>query len=137
MSNQAPTVGRRVYFWPSQAMRHPYAVLDKNQALDAGVVFVHNERLVNLLVSDHLGQSHSVQNVPFLQQEEPKPEGLPFATWMPYQVKAHAAEEANKKSLEQQEIERKLAAERAEAQAKLAQHQAKPPEAKPADPTKK
>lgn len=129
MSNQVPTVGRRVYFWPSAQVRHDFSVLSEAQALDAGVVFVHNERLVNLLVTDHLGRSHSVRDVPFLQEGEEKPSEAHFAAWMPYQVKA-ASEEANKKSAEQQDIERKLAAERAEAQAKLAQHQAKPSESK-------
>jgi hypothetical protein len=79
-----PTVGRRVWFWPNGDV--DYIVWDKAQPCDAGVLYVVNERCVNLLVSDHEGHTGPVLRVPLLQDDDPIPETSAYATWMPYQV---------------------------------------------------
>lgn len=97
-----PTVGRRVWYWPS-AHERVYAsvmvnadlvngltrmgVLDSAQPFDAGIVFVHNHRCVNLSVTDHEGRVHARTSVPLLQDGDSlPPTGAAYAQWMPYQV---------------------------------------------------
>lgn len=104
---QAPTIGRRVYFWPSGQIRHAFAALDASKPLEAGVVFVHNDGLVNLSVTDHLGQTHAAQNVPFVQNGGLKPPGH-YAAWMPYQV---AQQQTASQPVQQANLEKQLAAE--------------------------
>ena len=89
----APTVGRKVWFWPSEQESY-MNVEDDTQPLDATVLFVHKDERINLLVVDHLGHTHPEMNVLLIQEGETKPEGEGFATWMPYQVKQHAKAEA-------------------------------------------
>lgn len=93
-----PTIGRRVWYWPSvDDIEHSYdpvlKQLGKDQAMDAGIVFVHDERRVNLSVKDHWGKSFARLNVLLLQDGEPIPSGGGYAVWMPYQ-KASAASKA-------------------------------------------
>ena len=86
----APTIGRRVWYWPSQEdfLSPQYEVnmgsLNANQAFDAGVIFVHNERTVNLLVTDHLGHSHARGSVELWQGDMDRPSGA-YCEWMPFQ----------------------------------------------------
>lgn len=95
-----PTIGRRVWFWPSdydqgKTSVQPPTVMTScgDQPMDAGIAFVHNERLVNVTVADHLGKPHVRTSVKLLQEgDEPVP-GMSFCTWMPYQPgQAKAAE---------------------------------------------
>lgn len=94
----APTIGRRVWYWPSQEdfLSPQYEVnmgsLNANQAFDAGVIFVHNERTVNLLVTDHLGHSHARGSVELWQGDMDRPSGA-YCEWMPFQ-KGQAAKAA-------------------------------------------
>jgi hypothetical protein len=86
-----PTVGRRVWFWPGNTAGR-YNCIDPRQPFDAGVLYVHNERSVNLLVTDHAGFQFTANEAVLLQDDDPSPEG-PHATWMPYQkgqARAHA-----------------------------------------------
>lgn len=90
-----PTIGRRVWYWPSiDDIDHAYdpvlKQLDKEQAFDAGIVFVHDDRRVNLSVKDHFGKSFARLNVPLIQEGDAIPSGGGYAAWMPYQ-KASAA----------------------------------------------
>lgn len=78
-----PTVGRRVWFWPGNTTGR-YNCIDPRQPFDAGVLFVHNERCVNLLVTDHAGFQFTQNSAQLLQDDDPAPEG-PHAAWMPYQ----------------------------------------------------
>lgn len=78
-----PTVGRRVWYRSNGADNLLYALGD--QPFDAGVVFVHHDRMVNLQVSDHLGNLNSRPQTKLLQDDDPIPEGEPYAEWMPYQ----------------------------------------------------
>jgi len=88
-----PTIGRRVWYWPSAQDRdeteHPPQSRiqqgDKSQPCDAGIVYVHSDRLVNLTVADHNGAMHARTSVTLVQEGDPIPEGG-YAQWMPYQV---------------------------------------------------
>lgn len=81
-----PTIGRRVWFWPNGTTGMTLITGGDQQPCDAGVVFVWNDRLVNLAVSDHVGANYSRTSVPLLQDDDPIPESGAYATWMPYQV---------------------------------------------------
>jgi hypothetical protein len=84
-----PSIGRRVWFHPGGGYFGLQSLSD-HQAFDAGVVFVWHDRCVNLLVTDHVGNTMPVQSVLLLQDDDTAAEGQAHATWMPYQVKAAA-----------------------------------------------
>jgi hypothetical protein len=88
----SPTIGRRVWFWPNGCTAigscSNFVVIDKAQAFDAGVVYVWNDRMVNLDVADHYGKHFPASSVPLLQDDDPVPEFGFYATWMPYQQQA-------------------------------------------------
>lgn len=90
-----PTIGRRVWFWPSQIDRLGGDILNGmnsisgDQAFDAGVVYVHDDRMVNLSITDHLGEIHKRENVQLLQDDDKPEEGYGYAEWMPYQLKTN------------------------------------------------
>ena len=72
-----PTIGRVVWYWPSENMDQPMA---------ATVAYVWGDRMVNLSVADHNGKQFNVTSVPLLQGDETfKPSGF-YCEWMPYQV---------------------------------------------------
>lgn len=79
-----PTIGRRLWFWPQHQAN--IGILDPKQPCDAGVVFVYDERTVNLDVTDHLGRHSAQLSVRLVQPGDPVPDG-PHATWMDYQVR--------------------------------------------------
>jgi len=86
-----PTIGRRVLYWPNptdaQGHPDPISIIDPEQPCDAGIAFVHNDRLLNLTVAGHLGGAHSRPNVVLVQDgDELPPAGAAYATWMPYQL---------------------------------------------------
>lgn len=102
-----PTVGRRVWYWPSDydrglmsAARPETAIQanDATQPCDAGVVYVHSDRMVNLTVADHNGNMHRRASVHLLQEGDVRPDHrtYAFAEWMPYQ-----AAQAKKQETEQ------------------------------------
>lgn len=79
-----PTIGRKVWF-RGNLPGVSSAYIDRNQPLDATIVFVHNDRCVNLRVTDHYGASRGVSSV-ILMQEGEVPNNLEsWAEWMPYQ----------------------------------------------------
>lgn len=89
MSTMKPTIGRRVWYWPNGVTATdttPFSIIDKAQALDAGVVYVWNDRMVNLDVTDHYGTHHRATSVPLLQPGEAPPTSGGYCTWMPYQI---------------------------------------------------
>lgn len=90
----SPTIGRRLWFWPN-AHSSTFACLDIKQPMGAGVIFVTNDRKVNLFVTDHFGGTHFVPDCILLQDDDKKPSPpTAFASWMPYQ-KAAAEKEFN------------------------------------------
>lgn len=89
-----PTIGRRVWYWPSkqdlgQTEHKPSSVMTANQLqpCDAGICYVHGERLVNLTVADHNGVMHKRTSVQLVQEEsDVYPADGGYAVWMPYQI---------------------------------------------------
>lgn len=81
-----PTIGRVVWFTPSENMPAGFRTLDAVQPCSASVAYVWNDRLVNLTVSDHYGMSFNLTSVPLLQDDDARPALGYFAEWMPYQV---------------------------------------------------
>lgn len=88
-----PTVGRKVWYRPSkddQLGPTPMAVTG-NQPLDATIIAVWGDRVVNLLVTDSVGRQFPVLSARLLQGDD-KPhldrDASPaggYAEWMPYQ----------------------------------------------------
>jgi len=88
-----PTIGRRLWYIPSTYDRG--GMLDKpstimqatsDQPCDAGVVYVHGERLVNLIVTDHNGNTHKRTSVTLYQPgDEVTHADGGYAMWMTYQ----------------------------------------------------
>ena len=95
-----PTVGRKVWYRPSVAELagrcYPMKVID-GQPLDATVIAVHDDRLVNLLVIDAEGNGFPRLNVQLVQEDDVYETDGARAEWMPYQTaqaaKAAATEE--------------------------------------------
>ena len=91
-----PTIGRRLWFWPApvsldrSACTPRFTVFDPNQPLDAGVVYCHSNRMVNLLVTDHAGLAQAVTSVRLLQADDTPNPGEAYAQWMPYQAAQNA-----------------------------------------------
>jgi hypothetical protein len=97
----SPTVGRFVNYWPSQIeLDHTdlyFAPGDNKQPFAAQVVYVHSDRMVNLVVADHRGKQFVRTSVPLVQEGDERPElgSQFFCEWMQYQTaqaKKHAEE---------------------------------------------
>lgn len=82
-----PSIGRKVWFHPNGAGTMNGAHLNNFgvQPMDATVVYVWGDRMVNLQVIDHFGVPHGVSSVTLRQPGEPVPAGY-YCEWMPFQV---------------------------------------------------
>jgi hypothetical protein len=94
MSTITPTIGRKVWYYPSsndlnQNQSHPMLQFAPHdgvlQPFDADVVYVWNERGVNLVVKDHDGGVHVRRSVRLLQGNDTAGPDEAHAAWMPYQ----------------------------------------------------
>ena len=81
-----PDVSRHVHFVPDGEDRG-HMVQRGGQPLHAVVIFVHNERTVNLAITDHDGMFHTRIGVTLVQPGDELPGGS-YCQWMAYQVKA-------------------------------------------------
>lgn len=95
-----PSVGRKVWYRPCENDLKgpvPMAVLgsiaaDTAQPLDATIVAVHSDRMVNVLVKDAYGRQFPVLSVTLLQPGDcPAVDGKGrpcgrYVEWMPFQV---------------------------------------------------
>lgn len=79
-----PTIGRVLWFFPTD--EYAGYRLDNKQPFDAHVCYVHNDRLINIVYFDHVGQCYPAQSAILVQEGDPKPEGQGWCEWMPYQV---------------------------------------------------
>ena len=100
----SPTVGRKVWYRPcANDLTGPVpmtaSLADGTQPLDATIIAVHNDRLVNVLVVDQVGKQFLVLSCTLLQDgDEPSTDKSGnvvgrYVEWMPYQ-KAQAAKTA-------------------------------------------
>lgn len=82
----APSVGRKVHFYPNGVNFHstPYCI-DPSVPMDADVVYVWGDRMVNLNVRDHIGQVHAFTSITLRQPDDAIPSGA-YAEWMPFQA---------------------------------------------------
>lgn len=96
-----PSNGRIVWYTPSRPVEtfdsdKCIAQHDRLVPLAAMVVHVWGDRMVNLVVFDSNGTATPRTSVMLLQDDDAKPEGGRFCSWMPYQkgqaAKAEAAE---------------------------------------------
>lgn len=96
-----PTVGRKVWYRPSKydltgpvpmVMAGPQDQPEVAQPLDATVIAVWGDRMINVLVTDTMGRQFPVLSVDLLQPgDEPKKDAEGkvigrYCEWMPYQV---------------------------------------------------
>ena len=96
----SPSVGRKVWFRLNgiTELEKPRSgaemvpdrsfpqVIDMAKPLDATVVHVWNDRMVNLHVLDHYGNPFIATSVTLLQEGDTPPQFGFYAEWMPYQV---------------------------------------------------
>ena len=80
-----PDVSRHVHFVPDGEDRG-HMVQRGGQPLHAVVIFVHNERTVNLAITDHDGMFHTRIGVTLVQPGDELPGGS-YCQWMAYQIK--------------------------------------------------
>lgn len=86
-----PTNGRIVWYTPSRKTADydsdaAIAQHDPSKPLAAMVVHVWGDRMVNLVVFDSNGHHHTRTSVLLLQDDDAKPEGGRFCSWMSYQI---------------------------------------------------
>ena len=98
-----PTIGRRVWFRPTAAFLASNPILTQfnpEQPMDAGIVYVHHDHMVNLIVTDHVGKTLAVPSVPLLAGHYVADEDTDvysYCEWMPYQkIQAAKTEVADK-----------------------------------------
>lgn len=82
-----PTVGRVVWFHPhpNEDLVANAAWTDPKEPFAAMIVYVWNERMVNLVVFSQVGLPVGRTSVKLLQDDDAKPEGGSYCEWMPYQ----------------------------------------------------
>lgn len=80
-----PEVNRNVHFIPGDADRAVMVAIGI-QPLHAVVLYVHNERSVNLSIIDHVGNRHTRQSVQLAQEGDAVADGTSYCRWMQYQL---------------------------------------------------
>lgn len=85
-----PSVGRVVWFTPYADAENYHG----DQPMAAIVTYVFGDRMVNLAVFDHNGNSKPYTSVTLVQEGDPRPDGR-FAEWMPYQIGQAKKHESN------------------------------------------
>ena len=89
-----PTVGRKIYYWPTDAEKvqrrigeiREVAMPSEGQPLDANIVRVWNDKLINIGGFDADGIPFRKVSVRLVQPEDGVVEGGGFASWMDYQI---------------------------------------------------
>lgn len=89
-----PTVGRKVWYRPSEQDIKGGMVSGNSQPIDATIVFVHSDRMVNLALFDANGMPHQRTSVDLVQDDGgASNQGGGYCEWMPFQTgqaRAHA-----------------------------------------------
>lgn len=89
-----PTVGRKVWYRPSKSDKvGPIPMVTAgDQPLDATIIAVWGDRMINVLVTDTMGKQFPVLSVTLIQPGDNPvvdAEGVPvgrYCEWLPYQV---------------------------------------------------
>ncbi|MDO9252611.1 MAG: hypothetical protein Q7U48_13810 [Hydrogenophaga sp.] len=89
-----PSVGRKVWYWPSVSDKTGPVPMSQSpgQPLDATVIAVWSDRMVNVLVTDTMGKQFPVLSCDLQQPGDPvhvSESGQVigrYVEWMPYQV---------------------------------------------------
>lgn len=81
-----PTIGRRVWFRCNDSFAKEKGIyrIDDIQAMDAGIVYVHGDAMVNLIVTDHIGNTHAINSVALVGESDGNSYAM-WCEWMPYQ----------------------------------------------------
>lgn len=95
-----PTVGRKVWYRPSKSdLTGTVPMSITAGPLDATIIAVWGDRMVNVLVTDIVGKQFPVLSCTLLQEGDEVPKDIDgniagrFVEWMPYQqVQAHKTE---------------------------------------------
>lgn len=84
----APSIGRVVWYWPSQVDNENGYIFSGGQPFAALVAYVHTDRLVNLSVFDMHGRHFAKQEVVLVQPVDKPQVKLAggYCEWMPYQI---------------------------------------------------
>lgn len=81
-----PTIGRRVWFRPDpRSGASGFVCHDSSVPMDAGIVYVWSDRMVNLDVCDHAGNHHAFTSVPLVHSPFDAPPDGHYCEWMPFQ----------------------------------------------------
>lgn len=80
-----PTVGRKVWLRLNGHTVEGLTANDTFTPMDATVVYVWNDRMVNLAARDHNGVPFSITSVPLLQEGDLAPRDVAYCEWMPHQ----------------------------------------------------
>ena len=92
-------------FRPSGAFLASNPILTQfnpEQPMDAGIVYVHHDHMVNLIVTDHVGKTLAVPSVPLLAGHYVADEDTDVyccCEWMPYQKSQAAKTEVADKGI--------------------------------------
>lgn len=86
-----PTIGHKVWYWHGDpSMSGPFRRFGADQPFDATIIYVWSDTHVNLKVTDHDGNEHTIKSVrlgePSLGDQHGIGQGHNHATWMPYQM---------------------------------------------------
>lgn len=81
-----PTIGRRIWFRCNDSFAKEKGIyrIDDAQAMDAGIVYVHGDTMVNLIITDHIGNTHAVNSVVIVGDTDGNSHAM-WCEWMPYQ----------------------------------------------------
>lgn len=89
-----PTVGRVVWYHPGN-YTNGMTQYNAAQPMDAHIVYVWGDDMVNLLIVDHAGVTHERTSVPLVQEGSQYIAGpSPYCEWMPYQKGQAAKQDA-------------------------------------------
>ena len=104
-----PTIGRRVWFRCNDSFAKEKGIyrLDDVQAMDAGIVYVHGDSMVNLIVTDHIGNTHAINSVALVDASDGNSHAM-WCEWMPYQKEQAKSKCAVIEPATEQQIEQEI-----------------------------
>ena len=104
-----PTIGRRVWFRCNDSFAKEKGIyrIDDVQAMDAGIVYVHGDSMVNLIVTDHIGNTHAINSVALVDASDGNSHAM-WCEWMPYQKEQAKSKCAVIEPATEQQIEQEI-----------------------------